>query len=486
MIDAHRWVPPGGWPAPEEVFDVTVVGAGLVGAAIARAFAGYELTVAIIEARDDVGDGTSKANTAILHTGFDATPGTLESRLVRRGCQLLSDYARACGIPVEPTGAVLVAWDDEQLAALPGLHAKAGANGYDRTSLIDADQVYEMLPHLGEGARGGLIVPDESVTCTWTTSLALATDAVQRGAHLLLGAEVRGVEASRDEPGRDCTVVTTTRGSIRTRWLINAAGLGSDHIDRMLGFDRFTITPRKGELLVFDKQSRPLARHIVLPVPSKAGKGVLISPTVYGNLMVGPTAQDIADRTDTSTTEAGFAFLREKLTGLMPALLEEEVTATYAGLRAATEHADYVVDVDAARRYAVAGGIRSTGLTACMAIAEHVVDLVQGTGLLTMRERNGLPDPPSMPNLGEAFPRPYRDADRINADPEYGRIVCFCERVTAGEIRDALAGPIPPASLGGLRRRTRAMNGRCQGFFCGAQVRGMLDVARDSRVEASR
>ncbi|MBU6245990.1 MAG: NAD(P)/FAD-dependent oxidoreductase [Actinomycetales bacterium] len=486
MSGTLAWVPPGTWPSPDQVYDVTVVGAGLVGAAIARALAGYELSVAILDARDDVGDGTSKANTAILHTGFDATPGTLESRLVRRGYDLLSAYARECGIPVEPTGAVLVAWDDEQQAALPGLRAKASANGYQRTSLIDADEVYAMLPHLGPGVRAGLTVPDESVTCTWTTSLALATDAVRRGAHLLLGAEVLAVDVTgapaRDGDPHDAwTAIRTTRGSIRTRWLVNAAGLGSDHVDRMMGFDRFTITPRKGELLVFDKQSRPLARHIVLPVPSKAGKGVLISPTVYGNLMVGPTAQDIDDRTDTSTTEAGFAFLRDKLAALMPALQDEEITATYAGLRAATEHADYVVDVDANRRYAVAGGIRSTGLTACMAIAEHLIGLVQETGLLEMRERNDLPDAPAMPNLGEAFLRPYQDADRIAADPEYGHVICFCERVTAGEIRDALAATIPPTTLGGLRRRTRVMNGRCQGFFCGAQVRAMLDAAGRDR-----
>lgn len=521
MSRTDAWAPPGTWPAPDQVYDVTVVGAGLVGAAIARAFAGYQLSVAVIEARDDVGDGTSKANTAILHTGFDATPGTLESRLVRRGYDLLSAYARDCGIPVEPTGAVLVAWDDEQCAALPGLHAKAEANGYHRTSLLDADEVYAMLPHLGPGVRAGLNVPDESVTCTWTTSLALATDAVRRGAHLLLGAEVldvaghdvaghddvghddaghrgvaredavhdesgTGVRAQDGDPHDAWTAIRTTRGIIRTRWLINAAGLGSDHVDRMLGFDRFTITPRKGELLVFDKQSRPLARHIVLPVPTKAGKGVLISPTVYGNLMVGPTAQDIEDRTDTSTTEAGFAFLRDKLAALMPALQDEEVTATYAGLRAATEHVDYVVDVDPTRRYAVAGGIRSTGLTACMAIAEHIVGLVQATGLLTMRTRNDLPAPPAMPNLGEAFLRPYQDADRIAADPAYGSIICFCERVTAGEIRDALTATVAPTTLGGLRRRTRAMNGRCQGFFCGAQVRAMLEAAGPDRSGADR
>ena len=451
-------------------FDVVVIGAGLVGSALARALSAYRLRVALVEARDDVGDGTSKANTAILHTGFDATPGTLESRLVRRGYELLSAYAVDAGIPVERTGALLVAWDEEQAAALPGLQAKAVKNGYEHTRLVGADEVYAAEPHLGPGALAGLTVPDESITCTWTVTLALATDAVNRGAELLLGHAVRAIEV-----GDIATVVRTSRGELTTRWVVNAAGLGSDLVDRMVGYERFTITPRKGQLIVYDKLARHLVNSIVLPVPTALGKGVLVSPTVYGNVMVGPTAEDIDDRTDTATTAEGFAFLTGKAATLVPALEHEEVTATYAGLRAASEHSDYVVDVDAAQRYALAGGIRSTGLTASMSIAEHLVDAMRASDALPFVERDDLPATVRMPNLGEAFPRPYEDGARIAADPEYGRIVCFCERVTAGEIRDALSATIPARSIGGLRRRTRAMNGRCQGFFCGAEVAERLE-----------
>lgn len=455
----------------QEPYDVAIIGAGLVGCALARELSAFQLSVALIEAREDVGDGTSKANTAILHTGFDAVPGTLESRLVRRGYQLLSDYAAATGIPVEHTGAILVAWDAEQLDALPGLQAKAVKNGYERTELITAAQVYEALPHLGPGALGGLTVPDESITCTWTTTLALATEAVQRGTDLRLATRVTGIEV-----GSETTILRTTQGDIAARWVANAAGLGSDVIDRLFGHERFTITPRKGELLVYDKQARPLVDTIVLPVPSKLGKGVLVSPTVYGNVMVGPTAEDIEDRTDTSTTEKGFAFLLAKAHLLMPALGHEEVTATYAGLRAATEHIDYIVEADTEQRYVVAGGIRSTGLTASMALAEHLAGLLAEAGL-ALEPKAHLPAPPRMPNIGEAGVRPYQDDRRIQDDPEYGRIICFCERVTAGEIRDACASVIPATTLGGLRRRTRAMNGRCQGFFCGAEVQARLESA---------
>ncbi|MEU8037880.1 NAD(P)/FAD-dependent oxidoreductase [Streptosporangium sp. NPDC049078] len=450
-------------------FDVAVIGAGIVGSAIARKLAGYELSVALLDARDDVGDGTSKANTAILHTGFDARPGTLESRLVREGYHLLSEYAERTGIPVERTGALLVAWTVEELDALPGLRRKAEQNGYDRTEIVGPEEVYRQLPHLGEGALGGLTVPDESIICTWTTNLALATAAVGRGVTLLLNRAVSSVEDLGDH-----TVLRTSGGEVRARWVVNAAGLGADVVDRLFGHDRFTVTPRRGELLVYDKAARPMVDRIVLPVPSSRGKGVLISPTVYGNVLLGPTAEDLTDRTDTGTSEQGLRFLLDKGEKLMPDLLREEVTATYAGLRAASDHPDYLIEADAGRRYVLVGGIRSTGLTAGIAIAEYVAELARDAGLALVPREN-LPEPPRMPNLGEASTRPYQDAARIAADPAYGRVVCFCERVTAGEIRDTFASPIPPATLEGLRRRTRAMNGRCQGFFCGAEVKKLLE-----------
>ncbi len=454
------------------VADVAVVGAGIVGSAIARELAGYELSVTLLEARADVGDGTSKANTAILHTGYDTKPGTLESRLVSSGYHLLSDYARQTGIPVERTGAVLVAWDADELAALPALQAKAAANGYHRCEIVDAAEVYRQIPDLGQGALGGLTVPDESIICTWTATLALATDARLRGTDLHLGHQVRSV--SREG---EVTTLHCGSGDVAARWVVNAAGLGCDHIDQMFGYNRFRVTPRRGELLVFDKLARPLVNKIVLPVPTTRGKGVLISPTIYGNVMLGPTAEDLEDRTATGTSEAGYDFLLGKGRKLMPRLLEEEVTASYAGLRAAIDAGDYLISADAEQRYLLVGGIRSTGLTSSLAIGEHVRNLLADAGL-KLTPRSDVPGPPRMPNIGEAGLRPYQDAARIAGDPAYGRIVCFCERVTAGEIRDACRSPIPPADLSGLRRRTRAMNGRCQGFFCGAEVGALFERGR--------
>jgi glycerol-3-phosphate dehydrogenase len=272
--------------------------------------------------------------------------------------------------------------------------------------------------------------------------------------------------------------LATTRGPLRCRWVVNAAGLGSDTVDQMFGGGGFTIRPRRGELIVFDKLARTLLRSILLPVPTARTKGVLVAPTVYGNVLLGPTAEDVPDRCQVATTGAGLRSLLAAGRRILPGLATEEVTSTYAGLRAATEHSDYQIRVDAGRRYACAGGIRSTGLSASMGIAEHVAGLLEEAGLVLKPRPGPAASPPVMPYIGEAGLRPYLDAAAIAADPAYGQIVCHCERVTRGEIRDALASPVPPADLGGLRRRTRAGNGRCQGFYCGAAVSRLLAKGR--------
>ncbi|MGN5635769.1 NAD(P)/FAD-dependent oxidoreductase [Streptomyces sp. AC154] len=483
-----RTVTRAGQPLPGgQDYDVTVIGAGVVGTAIARELARHRVRTALVEASDDIGNGTSKANTAILHTGFDAVPGSLEARLVREGQRELAAYAAETGIPVERVGALLVAWDQEQLDALPGLLAKAESNGYHAARLLDASRLAELEPHLGPGALGALEIPDESVICPWTTPLAFATQAVLAGVHLHLDCRVTAIEPDRGPgtepgtepdrgPGTGVHTLTTTRGPLRTRALINAAGLHADEIDRLLGHDAFTVTPRRGQLIVYDKLARELVRHILLPVPTAAGKGVLVAPTVFGNVLLGPTAEELDDKAATESTEDGIALLREKGRRILPRLIDEEVTAVYAGLRAATGHEDYRIKEYPELRYVTVGGIRSTGLTASMAIAAHVTELLARTGL-ELGAPAELP-PVTMPNLGEAAERPCLDAGLIAADPAYGTVVCHCERVTEGEIRDALDSVLPPRSVEGLARRTRAGNGRCQGFYCGARLRALTGRTR--------
>ena len=454
--------------------DVAIVGAGVVGCAIARELTRFQLRVTLLEAGPDVGAGTSKANTALLHTGFDAKPGTLEARLVARGYELLGDYAERVGIPVERTGALLVAWSEEQVAELPGILERARANGTTDLSEIGVDELYRREPQLGPGARGAIEVPGEGLVCPFTTPLAYATEAVLGGCDLRRSSPV--TSASRVDDGGFRLV--TPGGELTARYLVNAAGLHSDELDRMLGHDGFTVTPRRGELIVFDKLARRLVSHIVLAVPTKVTKGVLIAPTVFGNVMLGPTADDVERKDDTGSTREGLDYLMGEGRRIMPDLLRHEVTAVYAGLRAATEHADYQLTVHAPEGYACVGGIRSTGLTASMAIAEHVREELGAAGL-RLEPKAAPPPELRVPNIGERGARPYASAELIERDPGYGRIVCFCERVTRGEIRDALEGPVPAVDLDGLRRRTRAHMGRCQGFFCAAELAAALD--RDAR-----
>jgi len=458
----------------DHAYDVAIIGAGVVGTAIGRQLARYRLRTVLLERSNDVGTGTSKANTAILHTGFDTQPGSLESVLVRRGHELLSAYAGKAGIALEKTGAVLVAWDAEQAARLDEVVAKSGANGYLPAQRITLEELSRREPHLGTGATGAVVIPDESIICPWSTSIAFATEAVGAGVVLRLGVEVTDVTRETD-----AWLLRTTDGQIRAEWVVNAAGLGSDLLNRQFGHDEFTVAPRRGQLIVFDRLASPLLSSILLPVPTERTKGVLVAPTVYGNVLLGPTAEDIPDRDDTATTADGIGGLLDAGRRILPELVHEEVTAVYAGVRAATEHRDYQIAIHERERYGCVGGIRSTGLTASLAIAEHVVAQMGAAGL-ALADAECEPAVPRMPELGEGGTRAFEDAGIIESDPAYGHIVCFCERVTEGEVRDALSSPVPAVDLGGVRRRTRATNGRCQGFFCGAMVAARLASAVDA------
>jgi glycerol-3-phosphate dehydrogenase len=337
------------------------------------------------------------------------------------------------------------------------LAAKAEANGYQHTEVVDADTVRDLEPHLGDGVTGGMVVPGEHVIDPWTTPIAFATEAVANGCELLTGWRVAGAEV-----GDDVTTLAAADGRrLRTRFVVNAAGLRGDELHRAFGFGGFTVTPRRGELIVFDKLARPLLRRTILPVPTKHTKGVLIAPTVFGNVMLGPTADDIDDKAATGSTRQGIDRLLKAGRRIMPALVDEEVTAVYAGLRAATEHADYQLLSDAGARYVCLGGIRSTGLTASMALAEQAAAILTSLGLGVHPRADRPPAAVHLTPLGEREARPYLEG---------GLIVCHCERVTADEITSACSAAVPATDFDGIRRRTRALTGRCQGFYCMAAV----------------
>jgi len=446
-----------------QTFDIAIIGAGAVGSAIARELSRYELKIILLEANSDIGMGTSKASTAIWHTGYDATPGSLESTLLKRSYPLMEKFMKETGSPFELVGGLLIAWNDEQLHTLPKLLEKAVQNGDTDCYVIDENDIYRREPHLGEGALGGMVVPREGILCTFTIPLACATQAVVNGVALKLNFRVQSIKTEDD-----VHIISGEAESVLARWVINAAGLYSDEINSHFGYENFKVTPRRGELIIYDKLARSLVNHVLLPVPTAITKGVLISPTVYGNILLGPTAEDLPDKTATNTSENGLQSLLEKGAKILPELLAEEVTATYSGLRAATEHSDYQIAIHADQRYICAGGIRSTGISASLGIAEYAADLLKDGGVELRRKSEFKTI--RMPNIGEAFTRPYQNPEMIAKNCDYGKIICHCERVTLGELNDAVNSDIPATSLDALRRRTRAMQGRCQGFNCQASL----------------
>ncbi len=462
----------------ETIYDIAIIGAGAVGSAIARELSRYELNIVLLEANSDVGMGTSKASTAIWHTGFDAKPGSLEATLMRRSYPLMEAFMQEVGSPFERIGGLLIAWTQEQLDTLPTLLEKAHKNGVTDVHLISKEEVSQREPHLGQGALGGMFVPGEGILCTFTIPLACATQAVVNGVTLKLNFTVKSIMRESD-----ISVISNGHEEVHAQWVINAAGLYSDEINNYFGHENFKVTPRRGELIIYDKLARSLVNHVLLPVPSATTKGVLISPTVYGNVLLGPTAEDLPDKTATNTSANGLQSLLDKGKKILPALLDEEVTATYAGLRAATEHSDYQIALYAEQRYICVGGIRSTGISASLGIAEYVADLLHEGGV----ELKHKPEfkPIKMPNIGEAFTRPYQSADLITENSDYGKIVCHCERVSLGELHDAINSNIPASTLDALRRRTRALQGRCQGFNCLASMNVILSDQWERRISTT-
>ncbi|PWR24752.1 NAD(P)/FAD-dependent oxidoreductase [Zavarzinia aquatilis] len=441
-------------------FDVAVVGGGVVGCAIAREFALAGASTVLLEIAGDILAGASKGNSAILHTGFDAVPGSLEARLVAESHALYLDLHRKLNLPLLETGAHLVAWTEDQEAQLPAILAAAHENGVADVRILTAAAARRRTPALGPAARAAVEIPREYVIDPWSAPLAYLTQAVENGATALFGA---GVTDGRFDGA--VWRLQTGRGEVRARFVVNAAGLYGDWLERsLLGASRFAIHPRKGQFVVYDKAASKLLDTILLPVPTSRTKGVVVCPTIFGNVLVGPTAEEQDSRADSSTDEATLRRLKAEAERILPGLAGMPVTAIYAGIRPATEEKDYRIFADAERHWITVGGIRSTGLTAALGIARHVLGLHGGAFT---------PPPeivwPQMPNLAEHLPRDHQAPGR-------GEIVCHCELVTRREIEAALESPLPPSDPAGLKRRTRAMMGRCQGFHCAARLSALVDA----------
>lgn len=442
----------------EAPFDVAVIGAGVVGCAVFRALVLAGARCVLIERDPDILAGASKGNSAILHTGFDATPGTLEARLVAAGYRRYAEIRERLNLPLLATGAIVVAWNEEEEARLPGIVACAQANGVP-VQRLGAAELRAREPSLAADALGGVLVPGEALIDPWSAPLAYALQGQANGGTVLRGTAVAAGKLD------GVWSLATSAGAVRARVVVNCAGNFGDIVEAIARPSPFAIRPRKGQFVVFDKSAHDLARAIILPVPTERTKGVVVCGTVFGNLLVGPTAEDQDERLTATVDEAALSRLVATGRRILPALAKHDVTTIYAGLRPATQFKDYQIEALPDRRWITVGGIRSTGLTGSLGIADHVRGLYEEHfGALAP-----LADPvwPRVPNLAEALPRPYAQAGRST-------IVCHCEMVTQVEIEAALAGPLPATTLGGLKRRTRCMMGRCQGFYC---TRRVIEIA---------
>ncbi|MFK4772090.1 NAD(P)/FAD-dependent oxidoreductase [Rhizobium sp. ZW T2_16] len=451
--------------------DAVIIGAGVVGCAMARRFALEGASVVVVERAPDILSGASKANSAILHTGFDAPPGSIELQCMQAGYDEYMEIRQGFNLPLLDTGAMVAAWDEVEEARLAELLAQAHENGVSDAGLLSRDETLKREPALAPHVRAAILVPREVLIDPWSAPLAYATQAKMMGARFIFNA---GLQSARHDG--EFWHLQTPDGTLRARSVINCAGIQGDRVEEMLlGTSTFEIRPRKGQFVVFDKSAARHLRTILLPVPTARTKGVVLTRTIFGNLLVGPTAEEQEERDRPEVTQPELEMLIAKAVELVPALENAPVTAIYAGLRPASEEKHYRVHSMPEKGYFCAGGIRSTGLTAALGIARHVHGLWSSSHSATHRvdhtgNQKPASSPPAFPcpNLAEHLPRDWQT-------PGHDGVVCHCEMVTGREIEAAFDSPLPPGDFGGLRRRTRCAMGRCQGFNCLARLASLSE-----------
>ena len=441
-------------------YDVIIVGAGIVGALTARFLARYDLRILLIEKEPDVGMNPSSANSAIIHAGYDPEPGSLKATLNVRGNRMWENLAGELHVPFKKTGSYVVAFGEEQLDKLQGLYERGVANGVPQMRIIRREEFLVREPLIHPGVSGALWTPSGAVVDPFVAVLAAAENAVVNGVDLLLDTAFQDfiMEGSR------VVGVRTSQGDFRTRWVINAGGLYSDEIMHRAGVrPDFHITPRRGEYFIFDA-TQVVLNNVLFCVPSEKGKGVLVSTTTHGNVMIGPNATVLDRKDDTSTTDTGLREVFEQAKRVVPSLNLRDTIAQYAGIRATGNAHDFVVEIASEVQGLVnLAGIESPGFASSPAIAERVVELLREAGEPLPVKSNWNPvrmAPPAFSKLSHK-----EKAELVERNPAYGRIVCRCEEITEGEIVDAIHGPVPARTYDGIKRRTWLGTGRCQGGF---------------------
>jgi len=445
--------------------DVVVIGAGAVGCAVARELSKYDVDVIVVDKNEDVGGDASKSNSAIIHTGYDASPGTLESQLVVAANPMYDRLVRDLDVPFARIGAILPAITEEQFEKLPEIKEKSFRNHVYDVEYKTAQELLEMEPNLNPGVKGGLYIPRESIIDPFILVQAYAENALANGVRFLLQTRVTGIKT---EHGRIKSVQTTGE-EIETRFVINCAGLYCDEIAQMVGKAEYKVVARKGQFFILDKNTGCKVNHIVLPIPTKITKGKLMCPTIHGNMLVGPTAEDQPSKVDKSTTAEGLASITNDVRNLIPNVNVRDSITQYAGLRPNRNpeglHFDIWEDLEG---YVNLSGVRSTGLTLSVAMGKYVVQQMLYHGAGFRLKENFISKRKGIVKFSECT---LEEQDAlIRENPLYGNVICRCETVTEAEILDAIRRPLGARSVDAVKRRVRAGMGRCQGGFCGPKV----------------
>ena len=450
-------------------YDVLIIGCGVVGAVCAYELARYDLRVGVLEASNDVANGTTKANSAIVHAGYDPLPGTKMARLNVEGTALMGPLCARLDVPYRNNGSLVLSLSEEDDETLKTLYRRGLANGVPGLELLDRARTLALEPNLAPELRGALYAPSAGIVNPWELCLALAETAVRNGAELRLSTPVTALER-----GAEGWIVSTPKGVFTARYVLNCAGTRADQIAALAGDHSFAIQPTKGEYFLLDKSEGSRVEHVIFQCPSRLGKGVLVTPTVHGNLLVGPNAVPSAPE-DTANTAQGLAYVRSAALRSVPNINFRDNIRNFAGVRANSDHEDFIVEESAvAPGLFHLAGIRSPGLSAAPALGREAAAMLRQAGL-ELREKENFRDSRRRIRFHELSPAEKNEM--IARDPRWGRVICRCETVTEGEIVAALHSPIPPVSVNGVKRRVGAGMGRCQGGFCGPRVQEI--VARE-------
>lgn len=453
------------------MYDVVIIGAGVSGSASARELSRYKLNVCVVEKEEDVCCGTSKANSAIVHAGFDAEAGSLMAKLNVEGNQMMEALSKELDFNYKNNGSLVVCINEEEKPNLQALYDRGVENGVKDLRIIDREELVKLEPNIADEAVAALYAPTGGIVCPFGMNIAFAENAATNGVEFKFDTEVTELEKKGDN-----WVVKTSQGEIETRYVVNAAGVYADKFHNMVSDKKLHITPRRGDYCLLDRSTEGFVTHTIFQLPGKYGKGVLVSPTVHGNTLVGPTAIDIENREGTNTTQEGIDELINKAGTTVKGLPIRQVITSFAGLRAHEDgHEFYIGELEEAKGFIDCAGIESPGLTSAPAIGKMVANIIKD---LTNAEENpdfngtrkGILDPKTLTNEERAA--------LIKENPAYGNIICRCEMITEGEIIDAIKRPLGAKSLDGVKRRTRAGMGRCQAGFCSPRTIEILSRER--------